>query len=186
MTYLWRIPDDYPRSMIGEYKREGTPDRFLFKRSELVPESVGLPGVKFDASCAELRKFDCLSSNAQVPIVSPDLAKFLLEFAPNDIQFVSMQVEANDGAIEDYVLLNVIKKVSCINHDISKYMIVPGTTEIMGFRQLDFVSGCMGEHSLARDSEYLSHLLVADHVAHHFVGRGFKGVALVEPVDVTW
>ena len=28
MIYLWRISDDYPQSLIGEYQREGTPDRF--------------------------------------------------------------------------------------------------------------------------------------------------------------
>ncbi|UVW28438.1 Imm43 family immunity protein [Massilia sp. H6] len=186
MTYLWRIPDDYPRSLIGEYQREGTPDRFLFKRSERVSGLAGLPKVKFDASCAKLRQFDCLSSNAQVPIVSPALAEFLLRFASNDVQLMKLDINGTDGSIGDYFLLNVVKKVLCIDHKVSKYTLVPGTTEIMGFRQLSFLDNCMGEHALARDSEYLSHLLVSDRVADNLMRNGFHGVALVDPSDIAW
>ena len=186
MIYLWRISDDYPQSLIGKYQREGTPDRFLFKKGEALPETVGTPIIKFDAPLAKLREYDCLSHSAMVPLVSAACAELLQEIAPTDVQFIKTQVIGSDSATEEFSLVNVTSKVCGIDRERSVFKYVPGTQQIMSFRKLSYVEGCLGIHGLARDSEYLSHLLVSNSVAERLINEGLSGIALIKPTEVAW
>jgi hypothetical protein len=186
MVYLWRIPEEYPQSLIGEYQHQGTPDRFLFKKGEVIAETVGLPIVKFNASVEVLRDFHCLSSNATVPLISTDCARILQEMAPANIQLFKAHIVANDGMIDEFFLLNVTSKVICIDKDKSKFKFIPGTQQIMSFRKLVFLEECLGTHGVARDSEYLAHVLVSEVIRKRLMANNMKGIGLFLPEEVAW
>lgn len=186
MTYLWRVSEDYPQSMIGEYKRDGTPDRFLFKKGERILEPIGVPIIKFDCSLAKLREFGCLANNAMVPLISAVCAAALIEMAPDDVQLIKAIVVGIDGETEEFFLLNVTSKVSCIDHEQSEFTLVPGSKQIMSFRRLSLLPGCLGQHGLARDSEYSSHLLVSDVIVTRLSCAGLKGIAFISPSEIAW
>jgi hypothetical protein len=186
MVYLWDIPNEYPEKLIGEYDRENSPDRFLFKKGELLPEDIGRPTFKFDADIAELKKLDDLSNNAMVPVISDRLASILIEVASKDIQLIDIVIKAKDGELEGYKLLNIINKVIGIDKSQSKFTFVPGTDQIMSFRYLKYKDGCLGEHALARDEEYSSNLIVSQALVEKLRELKVTGVALYLPEDIEW
>ena len=184
MVYIWRVPEDYPQSLFGEYQREGAPDRFLLKRGEHLPAQFGVPVIRFDGVIADLRKFDCLANNALVPLVNARCAAILTEVASKDVQFIPTRVEAADGVTDEFSLLNVTSKVKCIDRERSVFSFVPGTQQIMSFRKLEYFESCLGEHRLARDSDYLGHLLLDDAASMRL--RGCTGIALRRPSEIAW
>jgi hypothetical protein len=186
MVYLWRVPDGYPQSLIGQYQREATLDRFLLKKGERLFGQVETPTIKFNGMLAQLRQFDCLANSALVPLVNEKCAAILTEVAPSDVQLVAAQVEAADGGAEEFSLVNITCKVQAIDRGRSVFSYVPGTQQIMSFRRLEYVESCLGEHALARDAEYLGHLLVAEPVAMRLKREGCKGIELLKPSEIAW
>ncbi len=186
MVYLWKIPDEYPEKMIGEYDRENSPDRFVFKKGELLPEDVGKPIFRFDADVTELKKLDDLANNAMVPVISERLAAVLAEVVSNDIQLIDVAIKAKDEDLEGYKLLNIVNKVIGIDKSQSKFTLVPGTDQIMGFRSLKYEDDCLGEHALARDAEYSSNLIVSQALAEKLLEMKVTGIGLYLPENIDW
>jgi len=186
MVYLWRVPDDYPQSLIGEYQRESGPDRFLFKKGERLSSQVGAPVIRFQGTLDKLREFDCLANNALVPLVNAKCGALLSELAPSDVELITAKVEAADGITEEFSLVNVTSKVKGIDRDRSVFTYVPGSQQIMTFRKLDYFEDCLGEHALARDSEYLGHLLVSEEIAKRLKREAGRGIELLKPTEIDW
>lgn len=186
MTYLWRIPDDYPQNLIGEYQKESSPDRFMFRKGEVLPSNVCVAVVKINAVLSKISKYASLPNSAMVPIIDRRLADLLTKYAQRDIQLFRVRVIAKDGDSDEFSILNVTNKVTCIDHKKSEYSLVPGSQQIMSFRRLEHLDGCLLSHSLARDSEYLSHLLVSDELGNAIIAAGFKGLALQRPNEISW
>lgn len=186
MVYLWKIPNEYPEKLIGEYDRENSPDRFVFKKGELLPEDIGTPILKFDANIAELKELDDLANNAMVPVISESLASVLVEIAPSDIQLIDVTINAKDGNIEGYKLLNIVNKVIGIDKSQSEFTLVPGSDQIISFRFLKYKDGCLGGHVLARDAEYSSNLIVSQALAEKLLDMEVTGVGLYLPENVEW
>lgn len=185
-TYLWRIPDDYPQRLIGGYQDAVSPDRFLFKMGEPLPTPLEQPSIRFDATLGELSKFDCLCSNAMIPLVNFSVAEALMKICSDEVEFIKTKVTGNDGVLDDYLILNATRKVYCIDRDGSEYTSVPGTDRIMSFRKATHLENCLGEHKIARDTEYLSHLVVSDVIKELFTMEKFTGIALINPSDISW
>lgn len=188
MTYLWRIPDKYPQSLIGVYDKNNIRDRFSFKRGEKITIDSDRPIINFEnATLSRLSNFGCLASNVMVPIVNEKICKVLSDFFPDDVQFCDVIVRAKDGDSEEFKLVNVINTVKGIDHDKSTYTLVPGTQQIMGFRALKYQDRCMTEKSqLARDSEYLSHLIVSEKVCDVLSELNLPGLAFYKAEDIAW
>lgn len=186
MLYLWKIPDDYPESLLGEYDRERGPDRFEFKRGKPLHKLPSeRPRFRFTAPAARLRALHDLGNNALVPLVSPRVAGVLRQTCPNDVQLVSAVVTCNnDEVIEDYSIVVVTRCVRGLDHEKSRYKCVPGTGSIMRFHQAVYRDGCLGSYDAARDEEYLSNLLISDRL--HWLLQGLDGIGLYAPSDITW
>ncbi|WP_398491878.1 hypothetical protein [Variovorax sp.] len=181
MTFLWRTPEAGSDGLIGTYSRSNTLDRFDFRNGKHIEFSGTTPVLRFDGRTRDLMAFDCLSNTA-APMVSQRMAQVLHDACPQDIQLVPARIEAADGDLDGWSLLNVTATVLAINHKKSAYTTVPGTQEIMSFRHLEYLEGCLNEHQLARDAEYLGHLLVSDSLAHTL--SGFAGVSFERPQEV--
>ncbi|PSS73171.1 imm11 family protein [Shewanella algae] len=186
MVYIWKISDDYPERLIGEYDRKNSPDRFIFKRGEVLPPDILSPTIIFDVRTCELNAIDDLASNAMVPIISNRLAAELSDFALQDIQLIDVNIKAKDGVIDGYKLLNVVSKVVGIDKSNSIYTLVPGSEQIMSFRRVKYKDDCLGSHHLARDSEYSSNLIVSDVLAERLFNMKLKGVGLYHPEEIRW
>lgn len=184
MVYLWKIPDEYPETLIGEYDRENSPDRFIFKRGEMLSSDLEKPFIKFDASVQDLRELDDLANNAMVPVINGRLAAILADLAPEDIQLIDVVINAKDGELEGYKIVNIISKVIGIDKEQSKFTLVPGTDQIMSFRSLKYRDDCLKGRHLARDAEYSSNLIVSQALAERLMDMKLKGVGLYLPENI--
>lgn len=134
---------------------------------------------------AELAKWASLPNQAMVPLVSPRLRDLIDSVAPGDAQFVPAHVEAKDGSAFDFSLLNVLHQVSATDRAASEVVLLPGTDRIMSFRKLVLRGSAMGEHQLARDSQYRSHFLVNDRLAARIRALKFAGVEMRAPDGIS-
>lgn len=163
MVYMWNFPKGYPEKWIGEYDYDRGPDRFLFSDGTSIdPFPAQPPLVRFAATGKQLTKFHELTNDAMVPLVDSNIAEVLKNTCPDQVQFLPAELKCKDTVINDYSFLIATKKVIGIDHKQSVYSHVHGTTAIMGFRKAVYKEGCLGSFDLARDEEYLSHLLVSE------------------------
>ncbi|MDP9975350.1 hypothetical protein J2W39_006640 [Variovorax paradoxus] len=181
MTFLWRIPETSLDGRIGTYSRLNALDRFELRKGRPIEVNGAMPTVRFDGQTRDLMAFDCLSNTA-APLVSQRVVQALRDTCAQDVQLVPARIEAADGSLDGWSLLNVTATVRAVNHKKSVYTMVPGTQAIMSFRHLEYLEGCLGEHQLARDAEYLGHLLVSDSLAQAL--SDFAGVSFERPEDV--
>lgn len=186
MTLLWRIPEEYPEECIGTYDKVASFDRFLLKRGQPISVTESRPVVRFAVTAERLRAYDCLSNTAQVPLISGRLLGALQELCGCDFQAIPALVVATNTHMEDFAFLNVTTAIKAIDHARSTYTFVPGTKEIMSFRQLHYVPGCLGTRHLARDIEYRPHLLVSDEVFSLVRRLHANGVALLSAEEIQW
>lgn len=185
-TYLWRIPDDYPQSLIGEYQEEDSPDRFLFKTGTPLPSLLAHPVIRFEKTVKELSIFDCLCNSAMVPLISNSVANELNNLCPGEVEFVKAKVIGSDGTLDSYFILNATKKISCVNREHSDYRCIAGTEKILSFRKLAHYANCLGKYKIARDIDYLSHLVVSNAIKDLVMKKSFTGIALIEPSEIPW
>ncbi len=186
MVYLWKIPGEYPEKLIGEYDRESSPDRFIFKKGEMLSTDLAKPVISYDASVQELNELDDLANNAMVPVIGGRLAAVLADLASEDIQLIDVVIKAKDGKLEDRKILNIVSKVVGIDKEQSKFTLVPGTEQIMSFRSLKYNDDCLKRHHLARDAEYSSNLIVSQSLAERLMEMKLKGVGLYLPENIEW
>lgn len=184
MIYLWEIPDNYPENLIGRYRRETSPDRFLFKKGEVLPDTIGNLEIEFDVCVKDLQMRDDLANSSMIPVVSSRLANALCELAPDDIQLFDVSISASDGNLEGYKLLNIVHKVDALDREQSEYSLIPGTDKILSFSKLTFKENGLLGHHLARDSSYNSHLLISDWLANKLNSLKFEGIGLYAPEKV--
>lgn len=184
MPFLWDTPNEYPSSLIGTYVREGSPDRFLFRRGIRLPAALPTPTIRFDASAEELARFDVLDSNAMVPLVSQNVAAHLQQICPNDIQLFQTRVVTPSRDLAGYSLLNAIHALNCVDYERSECVFVPKTDHVMKFKRLTLKPNCLGEHHLARESDLKSYLYVSDSLKDAFDRKNWRGYAFLPPEAV--
>jgi len=184
MTYIWRIHDHYPESLIGDYDRKNGPDRYLLKKGQRLSEELGTWTFEFKGPISRLQKFDDLANNAMTPLVSPRLAEILTTIASKDIQLIPTEIHARNGIIEDYQLVNVTAMVPAVNKELSEFKFIPESDAILSFRKLTLTDGCMGENNLARCAEYNSFLLVAKRLSEAIRDAQMTGLQLVLPSEI--
>lgn len=177
MKLLWRIPEDFPEALIGEYQRETSPDRFDLKEGRRLADNWGVPAFKFDATSESLAAFDCLANNALVPLVSSHMAGIFQSNYGDLVQMIPSQIETQNGSLEGYFLVNVTNLGNCIDMDASEYCCIPETNIPMAFSRLKFLE-TPDDRAILRDRNYLSFLIVSEEFAKLTEKYGWKGVGL--------
>jgi len=184
--FLWETPDNYPERLIGTYDRSTSPNRFLFRQGCPLPPLDSCPTVHFDCAARDIGSFDDLANSAMIPLVSERIQTILMTHAGADVEFVDIRIITRNGELSGYRLLNATNCVKAINHSASKYSLIPGTTSIMGFRELAVLPHALGTHALAREAEYKSHLLVSDVLAERLLALKPRQFGLFRPEDMRW
>jgi hypothetical protein len=175
VIYLWKIPDDYPASLIGTYDKDRSPDRFLFIQGQRFGKSPDVPSFTFSAKSESLRKYDVLPNSTMIPLVSARVAKILEQLCQGDVELIPANVSARDEKLEDYSLLNILPRVASVDHSASKFVCIPGTTQIMKFTELTVRPNALGSHHLAREKEYKSFILVSETLKGRFESERVTG-----------
>ncbi|MBU1927345.1 MAG: DUF1629 domain-containing protein [Pseudomonadota bacterium] len=181
MIYLWFDPLDYPEERLGRYEREISPDQFLLRRGKkLEVNEFSEPTVTFRFPRKTMLQYDCLCNGSGLPLINDRIKTVLENIAPNDVQFFKAKVICSDGALEGYQFLNVTNKVVGMDREKSRY---EDNGMYTSFTYLTYKPNCMGEHLIARDAEYLGHILVSEELKKVFDTERFTGIRLVRPED---
>lgn len=170
-----------PEKLLGEYREDISPDRFLFIRAKPVEFGAPHPSFTFAAPRSRLLKLDVLPNNIRVPLISPRVASLLMELCPHDFQLLPARIKTPDASIDDYFLLNVTTEISGIDHENSILILFRGYREIMKVERLRYAAGSMGSHHLARETEYMPYLWASDVVVRAFEKEKFKGCKFQPP-----
>lgn len=181
MIYLWRIPNEYPESLIGEYDKECSPDRFLFVQGERIGDGNAVPSFTFTGEPEVLKKFDVLPNNTMIPLISERVAQILTRVCRNDVELLTASVCAAGGKLSGFSLVNVLPRVASVDHGGSHFVLIPGTKQIMKFNRLRLKSEAMGTHHLAREAEFNSFILVSETLKQVFDSERVTGHAFVPP-----
>jgi hypothetical protein len=184
MVYLWNMPENYPKELIGRYDRERGPDRFLFKAGRRLGTEAGHPAICFSARQSKLLKFDSLANNAMVPLINDRVARILLEICPDDVELVDTLVVAKDQTFSGYRIVNATNRARGIDLAGSEYTMMVNANAILGFKKLRYLEGCLGTHDLAREDEYSSFLLVSERLRNAIVAERTSGIELRLPSEM--
>jgi hypothetical protein len=185
MIYLWTMPEDYLDCDIGVYNRDLSPDRFLLYdgRELSAQEFSPVPIVEFEVPKNRLLKFDCLPNNSSIPLVNNRVKLILENLAPDEVQFFPAKLYCEDGELEGYYFLNITKTIVGIDHEKSICKKMKTVDAIGGFRCLTYKPVCMDGYQLARDKEYLMHLLISQKIKSIFEKERITGARLIRPED---
>lgn len=180
IIYLWASPKNVLNKEIGDYDRSCSPDRFLLKagRKLDLKEFSPMPVVHFEIPQKRALKFDCLVNNASIPLINERVQEILEAIAPNEVQFFPAKVICSDGELAGYSFLNVTVEIEGIDHEQTVW-----TKSGYGFHYFTYKKGCLGEHPLARDKEYNSHLLFSEQLKIIFDQQKITGAWLVRPEE---
>ena len=185
MVYHWKISDNYPEKLLGEYDRQQSFDRFELKQGKPLadPQECELD-FRFSSTVKSLRNYDDLGNNALVPLISPAVATVIRETCPNDFQLVKANIECHDGCIDDFVVAVAVRTVNGLDHNKSKYSCLPGTKSIMKFEHAVYHDSCLQAFDAARDQEYLSNLLISKRLCQAL--KEFSGLGLYAQNEMNW
>lgn len=182
--FLLRIPNDFPQEMIGEYLKDSSPDRFIYRRATRVPDDGGTPRFLFSATIKALMCFDVLPNSAMVPLVSKRVAKILEEICRMDYELVPAEIKTKNGNIEDYYLLNILTKVAMIDRANSSLDMITGTNQIRKINKLECLTAGMQNHHLARDIDYMSYIWFSKTLKDAFKSSNIRACQFVAPNEV--
>ena len=182
--FILRIPDDFPIAMIGEYLKDSSPDRFIYRRATSVADNGGVPRFSFSATIKALMRFDVLPNNTMIPLVSKRVARILDEICSTDYELIPAEVNACNGKLEDYCLLNILARVSMIDRAKSSLVMVPGTNKIIKVEKLECLMDGMQNHHLARDYDYMSYIWFSKTLKDAFESSNIKACQFIAPNEV--
>ena len=188
-VYVWSVPSDYPDSMVGQHQPVGSADYLDYHEAQKLPNDYrAMDFVKFEQPLVKLLRYDYLHSSLGAPLISPRLRDAVEKAAPGEVQFLPATLVGTDGRIEDYCVVNALRKVHAIDWDasVSKFM-TDGVT-VGGWRKLVHRPDGMGEVGIGRDADYIRVILVSERVKAELDMGGFKfrGLGLRVSTDIPW
>jgi hypothetical protein len=185
MSKIWRVPNEYPESLIAEFKKENNLGRLALKKGVSLNYSGKPIRLSVNAKENKVRQFDDLANSSLVPLVSPALCELLADMAADEIELIETRIEVTDCIIEDYKLLNVCHRVEAVDKAASTYTCIPGTNQIMKFKKLTLrPDNFLEDRLLARESTYSSILYCADSLANRI--SKYSGVGIYPPEALTF
>jgi hypothetical protein len=187
MVYLWRIPEHVPEALIARYRRVDSPDRFVFAQGKTLQLESVTVHFESEGTAKDLDALDCLPNDAQLPVAGPRALDVFNALAAGDFQGVRTIVHTREGLENSsFKLLNITNAVTAIDHNASVTKLIPGTSEIRGFRKLVYNPTSLGSHALARDAEYPPHILVSERLVEALRTINATGIDLKRAESIAW
>jgi hypothetical protein len=182
--YLFKIPTEHPESHIGEYDVKISPDHFLFRCGKELSSSNATPRIRFSAPKRDLLRYGVLPNSSMIPLISKFVADLLTRICAKDFQLFPAHVDASDGRIDDFSLVNISSKIAAIDYTRSEFLFIPGTEHIMKVNRLRVQPSAMAGHCLAREADYMSYIWASEEVKVAFAEAGIQGCEFLAPADV--
>lgn len=189
MIYLWETPKKIKHKEIGCYNEELSPDRFLLYYAKPIgnQELTSFPQVEFSLPQNRVLAFDCLTTNANIPLVNKKVKALLEDIASNEIQFINADIICTDGVLKGvYYYMNILHKVKAIDHEKSVYTKYTDSDGILRFEYLVYKANALNGLNIARDSEFTPHLLVNEKIKTTFDKEKITGVRFTRSEDIDW
>lgn len=177
MIYLWRIPDKFYESIVGDnlsryigtYDSEKGPSTLLFSGYD-EPKKLGFSKkdlvFTFGVKKEELARMDVLPNDGRFVLVNNRVKEIFDEFANADLQYLTPTINCIDGELEGYYLVHILNRVRGINKQESKCVFCPvDPNDIAGFKSgigtFVYDHDCLNNHHIALESEFGSFVLVS-------------------------
>ncbi|RXJ98962.1 hypothetical protein CRV02_12250 [Arcobacter sp. CECT 8989] len=184
--YIWDYFEGYPHKLVGEYDRENSIDRFIFKSGDRL-DLKEKPIVFIEGTKEEILKYDDIENNggAWLKIVSPKLVSTLEEYAKDDIEFIDVILRTANGDITDYKIVHILNKVEALNEAESIFSYITGSNNsaIRGFRKLRLYDDKL-KNNIALLSEYSSFILISNVLKEKI--ENFRGVAVFKDKEMVF
>lgn len=181
--YIWEFYEGYPNKSVGQYDEKNQIDRFFFTGVEKLLDNEEII-ILFEIKKEEILKYDDIENTGGgwLKIVSPDLATTLKQYAPQEVQLVDVTLRTQNGDIKDYKIVNILREVSALNKEESKFSYIPGSNEqaIMGFRKLRLHP--QDDFNIALLSEYKPFILISPFLKEKI--EKFNGVAIFKDEEL--
>lgn len=116
------------------------------------------------------------------PIIHERIGKRLGEFAADAVQFVPVTIRGISGQAGNYVVLNVLRRIACLDRNASEYLTFDG--------KLSWIAKGVLQRSLAKGAhvfrldEYDNWIVVSRQVKEMLEAEHVTGVTLV-PLETT-
>ncbi|MAS97302.1 MAG: hypothetical protein CMO55_29265 [Verrucomicrobiales bacterium] len=177
MRFLWRIPNDFPEALIGEYRKATSPDHFDLQKGTTLGNTWGVPEFEFQSTSEDLAKFDDLANSAMVPLVSSRLADYLLTTCPDLVELVPAKIETKNGSLVGYSIVNVRNIGESVDKEKSQYTCIPGTEQPMSFSKLEFLNS-PDPRMIVREKIYPTFIVVSNDFKIACDKNQWRGVGL--------
>lgn len=174
---------DHPGYFGGNLPpEEGIKILVAFLLGKRIPAHIDPPPIIFRAPIHDLKELDILPMVGGPPLVNPVVQRTLLALAGDNVEFVPVRIETVDGQLDEYSLLNVAVSVACVDRENAKPR-YRNEGSIRGFEPNGCVlfRDCLGDHHIARNADFLPHILVSETLVETFRKEGIRGVYFSEP-----
>jgi hypothetical protein len=182
MIWLWRNPRNITQKRLGQYVKDSGTDRFEFLEAKKLPiDGTVAPKVQFE--CDKKFATDILPNGSGLIIVSQKVLRVMQEICRDDFQHINANVFFKNEQLDDYFLINILSKVDILDKEMSSFTLIKGTTEIMNIEKIVYSTNELNVCDIARNKDYLSHVLVSEKLKNVFEHERFQGAEFrLEPV----
>ena len=126
----------------------------------------------------KILKWDFLPNNSRSPLVNKKGLDFISELCPNEFEYYDTIIEATDGIITDYKLINILVSVRIADKEKTIYQDLSGF--ICGYRKLVAKDNPLEGHNMVRDilnENPSSGIYVSPYFKSEYKKRKLKGAS---------
>lgn len=175
MIWIWRIPNEWSNKRIGTVLKNTGTDRFEFLKGKTLDEnSTVCPNIVFD--CKEEFLFDVLPNNGALLIVSKRVLDIMEDLCKCDYQVFEANVFVGKNKVNGYYLLNILNLVEILDKARSVFTTIKNSNAILKFKKIVYKEEDLVNHSIARNADYLQHVVVSEELKEVFEKEKIKGV----------
>jgi len=177
------MSDDIPQKYIAVYNwRERKTNRFDFMDCKELPENEEYDLIMDVRGPMRLaRRFGYLGTTFSSPLINEKALKVLQELCPNDFQVFPAKVQAIDGVMTEYSILNLLYEIDHVNYDLSEARYFEDGA-IQWFEHLVMHPGALKGHHIGRLKDVETSILVSEEFVKAFEKSHIKG-ARFRPIE---
>ena len=181
MIWIWRIPNKWPNKRIGIVLKNTGTDRFEFLEGKILDENTTVcPNVVFD--CEEKFLSDVLPNNGALLIVSRRVLNIIENLCKCDYQVFEANVFVGKNKVNGYYLLNILNSIEILDKSKSVFTTIKNSNAILKFEKIVYKEEDLINLSIARNADYLQHVVVSQELKEVFEKEKIKGVEFrIEP-----
>lgn len=185
MNYILSTKDN--NYDIVSYDHDNSADYKTFLKGMNIPSSEGpfLYNIVRPADFKKIKKFNWLSSTGP-DLISQDFRKILEETSSEDVQFFDALIMYEDETIEGFSVLNITKKVDCLNMQQSEYKLTNFDPQYPTYRfYYQVVNDSSLSGNIVRCNESPTNIIISNSLKNAISSAGLKNFSFCKSIDIT-